>query len=104
MRRRAAAPVTLIIFAGALNGLILPIDFGVLLWAAARRRELFAGYRYPRWLLVIGALAWALTVYMGLRLAGGALRTVVLTDREARRKRNGKGRDSDDDTYRPGEG
>lgn len=58
-------PVTLLIFAGVLNGLILPIGFGLLLWAAARRRDLLGGYRYPLWLLVIGALAWALTVYMG---------------------------------------
>lgn len=58
-------PVSLLLFAGALNGLILPIGFGVLLWAAARRRDLLGGYRYPVWLLVLGVLAWALTVYMG---------------------------------------
>jgi len=58
-------PVTLLVFAGALNGLILPFGFGVLLWAAVRRRDLLGDYRYPVWLLVIGALAWALTVYMG---------------------------------------
>ncbi|MQA11621.1 MAG: hypothetical protein GEU98_24345 [Pseudonocardiaceae bacterium] len=59
------APVTLLIFAGALNGLILPFGFGVLLWIAARRRDLLGGYRYPRWLLAIGVLAWALTLYLG---------------------------------------
>lgn len=42
---------------------MLSIGFGLLLWAAARSRELFAGDRYPRWLLVIGALVWALTVF-----------------------------------------
>ncbi len=58
-------PTTLLIFGGAVNGLVLPIGLGVLLWAAARRPELFGSYRYPTWLIVIGALACALTVYFG---------------------------------------
>ena len=58
-------PVTLLIFAGTFNGLILPIGFGVLLWVAWRRRDLLGGYRYPGWLLVIGVLAWLLTLYLG---------------------------------------
>ena len=58
-------PVTLLIFAGTFNGLILPLGFGVLLWVAWRRRDLLGGYKYPVWLLVIGALAWLLTVYLG---------------------------------------
>lgn len=58
-------PVTLLIFAGTFNGLILPIGFGVLLWVAWRRRDLLGGYRYPAWLLVVGALAWLLTLYLG---------------------------------------
>lgn len=60
-----AAPVTLLIFAGAFNGLILPIGFTVLLWVAWRRRDLLGGYRYPAWLLIIGVLAWLLTLYLG---------------------------------------
>jgi len=58
-------PVTLLILAGALNGLILPVGLGVLLWAAARRRDLLGGYRYPVWLLALGCLAWVLTLYLG---------------------------------------
>lgn len=58
-------PVTLLIFAGTFNGLILPIGFGVLLWVAWRRGDLLGGYRYPAWLLVVGALAWLLTLYLG---------------------------------------
>lgn len=58
------APTTLLVLAGALNGLILPVGFGVLLWVAARRGDLLGGYRYPRWLLTIGILAWLLTVYL----------------------------------------
>jgi Mn2+/Fe2+ NRAMP family transporter len=59
------APVTLLIFAGTFNGLILPIGLGVLLYVAWRRRDLLGGYRYPAWLLGIGVLAWLLTLYLG---------------------------------------
>ena len=58
-------PVTLLVFAGTFNGLILPIGLGVLLWVAWRRRDLMNGYRYPAWLLGIGVLAWLLTLYLG---------------------------------------
>lgn len=58
-------PVTLLVFAGTFNGLILPIGFAVLLWVAWRRRDLLHGYRYPAWLLVVGFLAWLLTLYLG---------------------------------------
>jgi Mn2+/Fe2+ NRAMP family transporter len=66
-----AAPVTLLVFAGAFNGLILPIGFTVVLWVAWRRRDLLGGYRYPRWLLGIGVLAWLLTLYLGYAALGG---------------------------------
>ena len=65
------APVTLLVLAGALNGLILPVGFAVILWVAARRVDLLRGYRYPRWLLVVGALVWLLTVYLGWSSLGG---------------------------------
>ncbi|WP_249124613.1 NRAMP family divalent metal transporter [Saccharopolyspora erythraea] len=65
------APVTLLVLAGALNGLILPVGFGVLLWVAIRRQDLLGGYRYPRWLLAIGVVAWLLTVYLGVNSLGG---------------------------------
>jgi Mn2+/Fe2+ NRAMP family transporter len=58
-------PVKLLIFAGAFNGLILPFGLGILLWIAARRRDLIGGYRYPAWLLAIGTIAWATTIYLG---------------------------------------
>jgi hypothetical protein len=29
------------------------------------------GYRYPAWLIVIGALAWVLTVYLGYNSLAG---------------------------------
>ncbi|SHF36496.1 NRAMP family divalent metal transporter [Streptoalloteichus hindustanus] len=64
------APVTLLVFAGAFNGLILPVGLGLLLWVAARRRDLMRGYRYPRWLVVLGVLAWLVTVYLGWKSLG----------------------------------
>ena len=59
------APQQLLIFAGAFNGLILPVGFAVLLWVAWRRRDLMHGYEYPKSLLIIGALAWLLTLFLG---------------------------------------
>ncbi|WP_241980376.1 NRAMP family divalent metal transporter [Cryobacterium sp. Hh11] len=65
------APATLLIMAGAVNGLILPVGFAVILWVAWRRRDLLGGYIYPKWLLVIGVAAWLLTLYLGYRSLGG---------------------------------
>lgn len=59
-------PVRLLIAAGALNGLILPVTLGVVL-LAARRRDLMGEYRHPRWMSLAGALAWLVS------LAAGAL-------------------------------
>jgi Mn2+/Fe2+ NRAMP family transporter len=61
------APTTLLIFAGAFNGLLLPIGIAVLLYVATRRADLLQGYRYPRWLLVIGWTAWLLTLFLAVR-------------------------------------
>lgn len=65
------APQQLLIFAGAFNGLILPFGLAVLLWAAWRRRDLLHGYVYPKWLLVLGAAAWLLTLYLGWNSLAG---------------------------------
>lgn len=61
-----AAPTTLLVFAGAFNGLLLPIGIAVLLYVATRRADLFHGYRYPRWLLAVGWAAWLLTIYLAV--------------------------------------
>jgi len=37
----------------------------VVLWVAWRRRDLLGGYRYPRWLLAVGVLAWLIALYLG---------------------------------------
>ncbi|MGY1742142.1 MULTISPECIES: NRAMP family divalent metal transporter [unclassified Blastococcus] len=61
-----AAPTTLLVFAGAFNGLLLPIGIAVLLYVATRRGDLLGGYRYPRWLLVVGWVAWLVTIYLAV--------------------------------------
>jgi len=64
-------PVTLLILAGALNGLILPVGLGVIVWVALRRRDLLQSYAYPRWLALVGVLAWLLTLYLGWKSLSG---------------------------------
>jgi Mn2+/Fe2+ NRAMP family transporter len=66
------APTTLLVLAGALNGVILPVGLGIMLWVAARRsQDLLGGYKYPVWLIVIGVAAWALTAFMAYNSLGG---------------------------------
>ena len=57
-------PVTLLILAGALNGLILPFGLGFIVWVALRRRDLLHGYRYPMWLGLLGLAVWVLALYL----------------------------------------
>lgn len=65
------APQTLLIFAGAFNGLILPVGLTVLLWVAWRRKDLMGGYQYPKFLLLIGVAAWLLTIFLGWNSLAG---------------------------------
>ncbi|MGI4887322.1 MAG: NRAMP family divalent metal transporter [Janthinobacterium lividum] len=54
-------PAQLLVFAGAVNGLILPIALGIVLVAATSRR-LMGAYHHPRWMLAAG---WAVVLVMG---------------------------------------
>lgn len=49
-------PVSLLVWAGALNGFILPITLGTLLVAAYRPGVVGTTYRHPLWLAVFGGL------------------------------------------------
>lgn len=60
------APAALLVFAGGFNGLILPIGLTIFMYVGWFRGDLMNGYRYPRWLLVVGTLVCALTWYMGI--------------------------------------
>lgn len=66
------APDVLLVFAGALNGLILPVGLALMLWIAARRtQDLMGGYRYPRWLLISGIVVWIVTVIIAVQAMEG---------------------------------
>ena len=67
-------PTTLLVFAGAFNGILLPVGIGVLLWVAWARRDLLRGYAYPRWLLIIGTAAWLLTIYLAVSSVGPVIK------------------------------
>jgi Mn2+/Fe2+ NRAMP family transporter len=57
-------PVRLLVLAGGLNGLILPVTLGVVL-VASRRRDLMGEYRHPASLQAAGWTAWAVSVGAG---------------------------------------
>ncbi len=63
-------PAKMLVFVGGLNGLILPIGFSIVLYAAWVRSDLMGGHRYPRWLLGLGVGVCALTWYMGYKSIG----------------------------------
>jgi Mn2+/Fe2+ NRAMP family transporter len=63
-------PVTLLILAGALNGLILPATLLVAL-LAARRLDLLDGYRHPRGLALAGWVALAVASVSAVLSLGG---------------------------------
>jgi Mn2+/Fe2+ NRAMP family transporter len=59
-------PVTLLILAGAFNGLILPLTLGCIL-LAAHRAKIVGDYKHPVWMTVFGAIVVVLTAYLGVR-------------------------------------
>lgn len=59
-------PVKLLIMAGALNGLILPVALAVILLAVPRK-QFTSGYRHPLWLQVAGWLVVAVMGWLGVR-------------------------------------
>jgi Mn2+/Fe2+ NRAMP family transporter len=58
-------PVTLLVFAGALNGIILPLALVVIL-LIARKSSLLNGYRHPLFLQVIGWIVVAVMSWMAV--------------------------------------
>ena len=55
-------PVQVLVVAGALNALVLPVALGCVLWAAHQQRIVGSQYRHPRWMLVFGVVAMLATV------------------------------------------
>ncbi|OCG36734.1 hypothetical protein A9G39_04090 [Gilliamella sp. Imp1-6] len=60
------APVSLLVFAGGFNGLVLPLGLTIFVYIGWRRADLMSGYHYPRWLLLSGLVVCAITWYMGI--------------------------------------
>lgn len=60
----AGNPVRLLIVAGGLNGLILPIALGVILIASGKTK-IVGTYRHPLWLKIIGWVIVLVMIYMG---------------------------------------
>ncbi|MDG5472660.1 divalent metal cation transporter [Jeotgalibacillus sp. ET6] len=57
-------PVAILIFVGALNGLILPLSLGIML-IAAHKTKIIGDYKHPIWMTVFGALIVVVMAYMG---------------------------------------
>lgn len=59
-------PATLLVVAGALNGLILPITLGICLIAAKSKKIMGEEYKHPTWLLLLGVVVVILSAYLGV--------------------------------------
>ncbi|MGL4641706.1 MAG: hypothetical protein ACRCVB_01345, partial [Cetobacterium sp.] len=58
-------PVSLLVLAGALNGLILPITLGITL-LASRKKEIVGNYRHSRVLTIFGVIIVLVMGYEGI--------------------------------------
>jgi Mn2+/Fe2+ NRAMP family transporter len=59
-------PVSLLLLAGALNGLILPVALTIML-LAAYKKNIVGEYRHPVWMTVVGIVVIIAMSYIGLR-------------------------------------
>ncbi len=59
------SPAKLLILAGSLNGLILPVTIGTIL-IASKRRDIVGEYKHPAWLLVFGIIIVLVSGYAGI--------------------------------------
>lgn len=59
-------PATLLVLAGALNGLILPITLGICLIASKKKSIMGTEYKHPTWLLVLGIVVVIISAYLGI--------------------------------------
>ena len=63
---------TLLIIAGAVNGLILPISLGTML-AASKSKKIVGDYKHPTWLFVLGLVVVVIAAYVGIKALPGIL-------------------------------
>lgn len=65
------SPVPLLIVAGSLNGLILPVSLGVMLLAAFNKKIVGADYHHPKVLAALGWIMVVFTAWMGFKSLTG---------------------------------
>ena len=58
-------PKILLILAGSLNGLILPVTLATIL-VASTKKEIVGSYKHPKYLLILGWIVTILTSYIGI--------------------------------------
>lgn len=58
-------PASLLILAGSLNGLILPITLGVIL-IASKKESIVGEYKHPKWLFILGIIVVIVTAIGGV--------------------------------------
>lgn len=59
-------PATLLVLAGAFNGLILPITLGICLIASKKKSIMGTAYKHPTWLLILGIVVVIISAYLGI--------------------------------------
>jgi Mn2+/Fe2+ NRAMP family transporter len=64
------SPAVLLVLAGSLNGLILPISLGLLL-CGSFRKDVVGDYKHPRILVIFGFIMVIFVAYTGIRSLGG---------------------------------
>ena len=62
----AGNPATLLILAGSLNGLILPVTLGICLVASQKKSIMGENYKHPKLLLILGIIVVLITAYLGV--------------------------------------
>jgi Mn2+/Fe2+ NRAMP family transporter len=60
-------PIVILIWAGTINGFILPVSLGLMLWAVNKKR-LFKDYTHPLWLSITGWIVVAIMLWMSMEL------------------------------------
>lgn len=63
-------PVKLLILAGSLNGLILPLTLGTVLLASGNKKVV-GEYKHPKWLLILGIIVVAASLFLGVKSLSG---------------------------------
>jgi len=71
------SPAMLLVLVGFLNGLILPITLSVILLACRRKDIVGDDYKHPIWLIVLGVIIVAVTLYLSIQAIPGLITTLT---------------------------